>query len=124
MSTTSEHLSNCQREVKRTLLLRKYYHDARRVEVCGRMEWSHSDALANATGFTVEVVDKPLPSGGRTVTFLPYHELRDGDDYDAAVVRVYAADWYSRVSEYDFLDRIKARPEVHGAILAMLKARR
>jgi hypothetical protein len=125
--TTSEHLGNCQHEVKRALLLRKHYPDAHRDKVDGRYEWSHHDALANANGFTIEVVHKLAADGSverRAVTFLPYHELREGDGIDAVVVRVYSADWRARLSDFELIDRINARPAVRDAILEMLKTTR
>jgi hypothetical protein len=122
--STREHVEDCETAVVRAKMMAEHYPDAWREKVGGRWEWSDKKALANATGFSVEVIEKKgddLPSWDRhAITFYPYHELRSGD----VVARVYAAGWCERVEHWDFMTRLRARPDVHAAILAMLKEQR
>jgi hypothetical protein len=116
-----EYVGDCERAVAAAKLIAEHYPTASREKIRGQWEWAHGDALGKATGFTVDVVEKKgddVPAWMRfVVTFYPYHELRDGE----AVARVYAAGWCESVSEYSFMDRLKKRPDLHAAILAMLK---
>jgi hypothetical protein len=118
----NEHVEDCKRAIVRAKMIAKHYPDASQEKIGGRWEWCDATARANATGFTVEVVERKgddVPEWRRfEVTFYPYHELRE----DEVVARVYAASsWLGSVHEYVLMDRLKARPDLHDAILAMLK---
>ena len=66
---------------------------------------SGGNALAKATAF--DIFD------GR---FYPYQEIREGDVTASVYVR-----WDAVVKDWAFAERLRARPELHAAIMAMLK---
>lgn len=107
MSTSpSSYVTECMREAASAALVARHYPDAEREKIReGFYVWSHPDALAKATAF--DIFD------GR---FYAYQEIREGD----ANVRVYVR-WDAVVRDWDFVERLRLRHELHDGILAMLK---
>jgi hypothetical protein len=109
-----EHVEDCKAGLAWAKLLAKHYPKARREKIGGRLEWCDDGALANTTGFSVEVMDR------FTVSFHPYHELSEGDVRG----RVYATWSNGCVLAWEVMDKIVKNPALHGAILALLKEQR
>lgn len=107
MSTSpSEYVTECMRLAAAAALVARHYPDAQRMQLReGLYAWSHVDALAKATAF--DIFD------GR---FYPYQEIREGDVTASVYVR-----WDAVVKDWAFAERLRARPELHAAIMAMLK---
>lgn len=113
----SEHVEDCKRAVKAAQLVAKHYPDAYREKRGDAWQWCHEGALKNATGFTIETREK---DGEVRAVFCPFHMLVDGD----VRTRVYATGWEGHVEQWDMLRRIEERPDLHAAIMALLKDRR
>ena len=107
MSTSpSSYVTECMRLAASAALVARHYPDAEREKIReGFYVWSHPDALAKATAF--DIFD------GR---FYPYQEIREGDVTASVYVR-----WDAVVKDWDFVERLRLRHELHDGILAMLK---
>lgn len=113
----NEHVEDCKRAVKAAQLVAKHYPSARQEDRREGWAWASEDALRNATHFDIGVIER---DGRKEPVFYPYHQIED----DGVAVRVYAAGWDGRMPGWDFVGRVSRQPDLHAAILALLKERR
>ncbi len=111
-----EHVEDCKAAVRAAQLVAKHYPDARQSDVGDNWRWCHASALKNATHFDIDVVER---NGRREVIIYPYHEIEE----DGVIAQVYASE-YDRPSAFGFVNRVNQQPELHAAIMALLKGPR
>lgn len=113
----SEYVADCERKVEQARLIAKHYPDAYREQRGDAWVWCHADALKNATHFDVVVRDK---NGEPRAALCPYHLLEEGEVKAA----VYATGWEGYCEDWDLQRRVEESPEIHAAIMTLLKGKR
>lgn len=112
-----EYVADCEHKVEQAKLIAKHYPDARHEQWGNVWVWCHVTALKNATHFSVIVCER---GGEMRAMLCPYHLLEEGE----VKVAVYATRWDGWCDDWDFRRHVEERPEIHAAIMTLLKGKR